>query len=327
MPFHLYSMRQAIEEGFILDVLANYTTYATYYRLANDRAGRPGGAGRARHGRARRFVSLHPTNLDAEGRDHRRALPRARRHRIGGRAKAMVVTRSRLHAVRTSRRSTPTSTSKGYAPGRTPLRALVAFSRHARRCARRGLHRGDDERVLGVAAAEEVRRATTTRCWWWRRSTRPGSTSRCCTRCTWTRSSPGSRRCRRCPGSTASTRARATRSSSTSPTPWRRSRTRSRRSTPDHRDPDRPEPALQPAAPHRGRAGHRPRRDAQAVTALLAGKALDQGAVYAALHPAVDRYEALPAGDPAAAVTHHQPGTGSGRRCPHTSPRMRSSRR
>jgi type I restriction enzyme R subunit len=33
-PFHLYTMRQAIEEGFILDVLANYSTYSTYFRLA-----------------------------------------------------------------------------------------------------------------------------------------------------------------------------------------------------------------------------------------------------------------------------------------------------
>ena len=34
-PFHTYSMRQAIAEGFILDVLANYTTYGVYYKLAN----------------------------------------------------------------------------------------------------------------------------------------------------------------------------------------------------------------------------------------------------------------------------------------------------
>ena len=49
--FHLYSMRQAIEEGFILDVLKNYTTYATYYRLVKASGGRSepaeeeGGAG------------------------------------------------------------------------------------------------------------------------------------------------------------------------------------------------------------------------------------------------------------------------------------------
>ena len=61
-PFHLYSMRQAIEEGFILDVLANYLTYNTYFRLANGLGNEgprsPQGQGRAA---LARFVSLHPS--------------------------------------------------------------------------------------------------------------------------------------------------------------------------------------------------------------------------------------------------------------------------
>ena len=64
VPFHLYSMRQAIEEGFILDVLANYTTYDTYYRLANTEPSEDPEVpiGKAAAALAR-FVSLHPTNL------------------------------------------------------------------------------------------------------------------------------------------------------------------------------------------------------------------------------------------------------------------------
>ena len=127
VPFHLYSMRQAIEEGFILDVLANYTTYTTYYRLANAAAGRPGaaeGQGLGGAGPVRVAASDEP---GAEGRDHRRALPGQTAAKIGGQAKAMVVTRSRLHAVRTSRPSTSTSTTRGTTRA-APLRVLVAFS-------------------------------------------------------------------------------------------------------------------------------------------------------------------------------------------------------
>ena len=62
-PFHLYSMRQAIEEGFILDVLANYTTYQTYWRIEKAVAEDPAyEAPKARRAIAR-FVSLHPSNL------------------------------------------------------------------------------------------------------------------------------------------------------------------------------------------------------------------------------------------------------------------------
>ena len=76
VPFHLYSMRQAIEEGYILDVLANYTTYDTYYRLANTEPSEDpdvptqqgvGGAGPVR--------VAAPDEPGAEGGDHRRALP------------------------------------------------------------------------------------------------------------------------------------------------------------------------------------------------------------------------------------------------------------
>ncbi len=99
-PFHLYSMRQAIEEGFILDVLANYTTYKTYYRVEKAVADDPEyDTARARRAIAR-FVTLHPHNLAQRAEivvEHFRAHTAKK---IGGRAKAMVVTSSRLHAVR-----------------------------------------------------------------------------------------------------------------------------------------------------------------------------------------------------------------------------------
>ena len=58
-PFHLYSMRQAIEEGFILDVLANYTTYAAYWRLLKKVEGDPRYDKRKAELLLKSFVGLH----------------------------------------------------------------------------------------------------------------------------------------------------------------------------------------------------------------------------------------------------------------------------
>jgi type I restriction enzyme R subunit len=99
-PFHLYSMRQAIEEGFILDILANYTTYQTLWRIEKTVADDPAyEAPKARRAIAQ-FVSLHPYNLAQKAQI---IVEHFRQHtvsKIGGQAKAMVVTSSRLHAVR-----------------------------------------------------------------------------------------------------------------------------------------------------------------------------------------------------------------------------------
>ncbi len=100
VPFHLYSMRQAIDEGFILDVLANYTTYKTYWKVERRIEEDP------QHDKARakaaiaKFVSLHPTNLAQKAEVIVEHFRQHTAHKIGGRAKAMVVTSSRLHAVR-----------------------------------------------------------------------------------------------------------------------------------------------------------------------------------------------------------------------------------
>jgi type I restriction enzyme R subunit len=122
--FHLYSMRQAIEEGYILDVLRGYTTYSTYYRLANGLSEDPElPKGKAASALAR-FVSLHETNLAQKAEtvvEHFRADTRSR---LGGRAKAMVVTRGRLHAVKYHAAISAYVEKKGY----RDVRALVAFS-------------------------------------------------------------------------------------------------------------------------------------------------------------------------------------------------------
>ena len=62
-PFHLYSMRQAIEEGFILDVLKNYTTYKTYYRLVKAISNDPEVSKSKAAKALARFMSLHPHNI------------------------------------------------------------------------------------------------------------------------------------------------------------------------------------------------------------------------------------------------------------------------
>jgi type I restriction enzyme R subunit len=91
-PFHLYSMRQAIEEGFILDVLRNYTTYKTYFGLVKSAEEDPNVEKRAAAKALARFMTLHPHNIEQKTEvmiEHFRAFTR---HKIGGKAKAMVVT-------------------------------------------------------------------------------------------------------------------------------------------------------------------------------------------------------------------------------------------
>jgi type I restriction enzyme R subunit len=123
-PFHLYSMRQAIEEGFILDVLANYTTYQSFWRIEKSVTEDPSyEAHKARRAIAR-FVTLHPSNLAQKSEiivEHFRQHTAAK---IGGKAKAMVVTSSRLHAVRYKQAIDRYLGERGY----TDLAALVAFS-------------------------------------------------------------------------------------------------------------------------------------------------------------------------------------------------------
>ena len=99
-PFHVYSMRQAIEEGFILDVLANYTTYKTCYRIAKNTPDNPDVPTAQATKLIRRYSELHPYNLQQKAAIIVETYRDITRHKIGGRGKMMVVTASRLAAVR-----------------------------------------------------------------------------------------------------------------------------------------------------------------------------------------------------------------------------------
>jgi type I restriction enzyme R subunit len=124
LPFHVYSMRQAIEEGFILDVLKHYTTYKRYYRLVQSSEEDPLVAKKEARAALARFADLHPHNISQKTEiiiEHFRAHTR---RKISGRPKAMVVTRSRLHAVRYKQQFDEYLRERRY----DDLKALVAFS-------------------------------------------------------------------------------------------------------------------------------------------------------------------------------------------------------
>jgi len=122
-PFHVYTMRQAIEEGFILDVLENYTTYKAYWRLLKTVKDDP------RYDRdkatylLKSFVELHPHAIGEKVRIIVEHFASQVQGEIAGRAKAMIVTRSRLHAVRYKMAIDAYLRESGY-----PFAALVAFS-------------------------------------------------------------------------------------------------------------------------------------------------------------------------------------------------------
>jgi type I restriction enzyme R subunit len=124
VPFHLYSMRQAIEEGFIHDVLRHYCTYRTYYRLTKAVQDDPEVDRKKAVQAVARFVSLHPHNLAQKTEVMIEHFRQFTRHKIGGRAKAMVVTSSRKHAVRYKLAFDRYLHEKGYAD----IKVLVAFS-------------------------------------------------------------------------------------------------------------------------------------------------------------------------------------------------------
>jgi type I restriction enzyme, R subunit len=122
-PFSLYSMRQAIEEGFILVVLQNYTTYQTYWKLLKTAEDDPTYERDKAHRLLRAFVELHDHAIGEKVRIMVEHFHQNVAHRINGRAKAMIVNRSRLHAVRYHRALERYLKEQGYDHG-----ALVAFS-------------------------------------------------------------------------------------------------------------------------------------------------------------------------------------------------------
>lgn len=122
-PFHRYTMRQAIEEGFIMDVLANYMTYESYYRLVKKAEDDPKVERKKAAKALARFVRLHPTGIGQKTEIMVEHFNNFTRHKIGGHAKAMVVTGSRLEAVRYKQAFDEYIGKKAY-----PIKSLVAFS-------------------------------------------------------------------------------------------------------------------------------------------------------------------------------------------------------
>ncbi|HFI0254928.1 TPA: type I restriction endonuclease subunit R [Streptococcus suis] len=124
IPFHVYSMHQAIEEGFIHDVLKNYMTYHAAYQIAKkveeDPELPPSLAKRV----ITRYAELHPYNIAQKTEIMVEMFRERTRHAIGGRGKAMVVTSSRLAAVRYLKEFKRYIASKGYGD----MDVLVAFS-------------------------------------------------------------------------------------------------------------------------------------------------------------------------------------------------------
>lgn len=122
--FHIYSMKQAIEEGFILDVLQNYTTYNTFYQINKEIEEDPRCKTADAKRQIARFVELHDTNIAQRVEvivEHFRTTVM---QELGGMAKAMVVTASRQSAVKYRQAFDDYTQKKGY----TDIKALVAFS-------------------------------------------------------------------------------------------------------------------------------------------------------------------------------------------------------
>lgn len=124
-PFDLYSMRQAIEEGFILDVLQNYVTYKLYVKLTKAILDDPQLNKKQAAKAIGKHVSLHPHNLSQKTEiiiEHFRDIVAKK---IGGKAKAMLVCGSRLHAKRYYEEFGRYIRKKGYD---SEIKILVAFS-------------------------------------------------------------------------------------------------------------------------------------------------------------------------------------------------------
>ena len=122
--FHVYSMKQAIEEGFILDVLQNYTEYSTFYQINKEIEEDPRCKTNEAKRQIARFIELHDTNIAQRVEvivEHFRTTVM---QELDGQAKAMVVTPSRQSAVKYRQAFEEYTKKKGY----DDIKALVAFS-------------------------------------------------------------------------------------------------------------------------------------------------------------------------------------------------------
>lgn len=122
-PFHVYSMRQAIDEGFILDVLKGYTTYDLAFKLEQTGPDIDVKSGKART-KIFRFANLHPTSIGQKISIITEHFRKHVSHLLNGQAKAMVVTDSRQAAVRYKKEFDSYMAKMGY----HDFKALVAYS-------------------------------------------------------------------------------------------------------------------------------------------------------------------------------------------------------
>lgn len=123
IPFSLYSMKQAIEEKFILDVLQNYTTYQHYFALLKKVEDDPEFDKKKTQRLLLEYVDKHEHAIDKKVKIMVEHFEEKIAREINGKAKAMVVTKSRLHAVKFKLAFDKYLKEKGY-----PHKALVAFS-------------------------------------------------------------------------------------------------------------------------------------------------------------------------------------------------------
>ena len=123
-PFHIYSMRQAIEENFILNVLQNYMTYETCFKIAKTTADNPDLPASRAAKVIRRYQELHPYNISQKSQIIVETFRETTRHKIGGRGKMMVITSSRLAAVRYYHEVKRYIQEQGY----DDVEILIAFS-------------------------------------------------------------------------------------------------------------------------------------------------------------------------------------------------------
>ena len=121
--FDLYSMKQAIEEGFILDVLKNYTTYDNYYKIYKTIEGNPIFDSKKAAKKIKTYVEGQPFPIRQKADEMVKHFIDNSSKKIGGRAKAMVVTSSIMRAIEYYHDIK--DILEGY---NSPFKALIAFS-------------------------------------------------------------------------------------------------------------------------------------------------------------------------------------------------------
>ncbi len=126
-PFHLYSMKQALEEGFILDVLANYTTYQSYYEIQKSIQDNPLFESKKAQKKLRAYVERHQQTVNIKAEiilEH--FIPHVvNQKKLKGRAKGMVITQNIETAIRYYKAITRLLDKKA-----NPFKVLIAFSGH-----------------------------------------------------------------------------------------------------------------------------------------------------------------------------------------------------